>query len=75
MSLYDCLIKCFVDEMLGIVQINIEKFFAREMNNVEKDVIHWARKTENEAVKLAPSYTGNLRRSAFFDFKRNRNQM
>lgn len=51
---------------------NIDKHMDKELNAIEKDVIYWARKTHSESVKLAPSDTGNLRRTGFFDHKRTR---
>lgn len=49
---------------------NINSFTHKELSRIEKAVIHWARNTSNMSKKLAPSDTGNLRRTGFFDYSK-----
>ena len=58
---------------LNTVTKNINLYFKKEEKEIVSAVVGWARRTRNDSIKMAPSDTGNLRRTSFFDYSRTKN--
>ena len=55
---------------LNTVTKNINLYFKKEEKEIVSAVVGWARRTRNDSIKMAPSDTGNLRRTSFFDYQK-----